>query len=285
MEKEQAMYPALSPGAIGVSLPFEESARLAAEAGFKGISMDMGAAAADPDGVRRVLEANKLCPASWGLPVEFRKDDTAFQHGLPRLAELAKVAKQVEAPRCATWLLPFSDSLSFEENFALHAARLRTCAETLAEYECRLGLEFVGTKTMREGHQYEFIHTQEGMLELCEAIGTGNVGLLFDSFHWYTSHGTKADIHKLSDALVVDAHTNDAVAGRGPEDQIDNDRRLPGESGVIDLGTFLQGLKAINYTGPVAPEPFSPRLKEMAPEDAIRATAESLLKVWEEAGV
>jgi sugar phosphate isomerase/epimerase len=279
------MYPALSPGAIGVSLPFEETARLAAEAGFKGIAMDMGAAAANPEGVRRVLETNKLSPASWGLPVEFRKSDADFQEGLPRLAELAKVAKQVGAPRCSTWILPFSDELPFEENFQLHATRLRACAEVLAEQECRLGVEFVGTKTWRQGHKYEFLHTQEGMLGLCEAIGTGNVGLLFDCFHWYTSGGTKDDIHRLSDALIVDAHINDAVAGRGPEEQIDNDRRLPGESGVIDLTTFLQGLKAIGYTGPIAPEPFSPRLKEMSPEDAVRTTAESLLKVWEEAGV
>jgi len=279
------MYPALGPGMIGVRLPFEESAKLAAEAGFKGISVDMGAAATDVDGVRRVLEANKLSPASWGLPVDFRKDEALFQEGLQRLPESAKTANRVGALRCSTWILPFSDTLAFEDNFQLHATRLRACAEVLAEQHCRLGLEFVGPKTLRQGHAHGFISTQEGMLELCQEIGTGNVGLLFDSFHWYTSGGTQADIHKLSDALVVDAHINDGVQGRGPDEQIDNDRRLPGESGVIDLKTFLQELKEISYTGPVTPEPFSPRLKEMPPEEAVRLTAESLLKVWEEAGV
>ncbi|MBN1458546.1 MAG: sugar phosphate isomerase/epimerase [Armatimonadetes bacterium] len=279
------MYPALGPGMIGVSLPFEESARLAADVGFRGISVDMGAAAEDADNVRRVLETNKLSPASWGLPVNFRKDEALFQEGLQRLPESAKIANRVGALRCSTWILPFSDSLTFEDNFQLHATRLRACAEVLAEQNCRLGLEFVGPKTLRQGHTHEFISTQEGMLELCQTIGTGNVGLLFDSFHWYTSAGTEADIHKLSDALVVDAHINDGVEGRSPDEQIDNDRRLPGETGVIDLNTFLQGLKAIGYTGPVVPEPFSPRLKEMPPEEAVRITAESLFKVWEEAGV
>ena len=277
------MYPALSAGAIGVRLPFEECARLAADAGFKGIGVNVGAAPADE--VRRILEVNKLQPAAWGLPVEFRKDDETFRSGLGQLAELAKAAKQIGALRCSTWIMPFSEELAFEENFELHRSRLRACAEILADSGIRLGLEFVGPKTLREGRRHEFISTQEGMLELCEAIGTGHVGLLFDAFHWYTSHGTKEDIDGLSDALVVDVHVNDGTAGRGPDEQIDNERALPGETGVIDLKTFLGGLKVIGYTGPVTPEPFSRKLAELAPEEAIRATAEALLAVWREAGV
>jgi len=279
------MYPALAAGAIGVSLPLEECARLAAEAGFQGIAVEVGAAVADPSAVRRVLESAKLRPAAWGLPVDFRGDEETFRSGLAGLPEMAKAAKQVGADRCSTWILPYSDTLPFRKNFELHASRLRPCAEVLAEHGIRLGLEFVGPKTLRTGHPHEFIHTQEGMLELCQAIGTGNLGLLFDCFHWYTSHGTKEDIRKLSDALVVDVHINDAAEGRGPDEQIDNQRRLPGESGVIDLVGFLQGLKEISYTGPVTPEPFSPRLRQMPAEEAIRVTAEALLGVWQKAGV
>jgi len=278
------MYPALSPGAIGVTLPFEQAARLAAEAGFKGVSVDLDAAQSDPDAVRRVLEANKLLPAAWGLPVDFRREEQAYREGLARLPALAKAARQVGADRCSTWILPFSDTLTAAESFELHRSRLRPCAEVLAEHGCRLALEFVGPKTARQGHAHEFVHTQDGMLELCQAIGTGNVGLLFDSFHWYTSHGTRDDIRRLSDALVVDVHINDAAEGRGPEEQIDNERRLPGESGVIDLAGFLGGLKEIGYAGPVTPEPFSPRLRQMPPEEAIHTVAEALLGVWRAAG-
>jgi len=277
------MYPALSPGAIGVKLPFQECARLAAQAGFGGIAVDVSTS--EPDAVRQVLAANKLEPAAWGLPVDFRKDDAAFQEGLAKLPAVAKAAKALGATRCSTWILPFSDDLPFERNFELHATRLRPCAEVLAEYDCRLALEFVGTKSMRDGHKYAFIHTQDGMLELVRAVGGSNVGLLFDSFHWYTSNGTREDIARLSEALIVDAHINDAVAGRRPEGQIDNERALPGETEVIDLVGFLQGLKAIGYTGPVTPEPFSQRVREMAPADAVRATGEALLGVWRKAGV
>lgn len=279
------MYPALSPGMIGVRLPFAECVKLAADAGFRGIAVDMAAAMADPSGVRQLLEGNKLAPGAWGLPVDFRNDDQTFQEGLAKLPEMAKVARQIGAPRCSTWILPFSDTLSFEENFELHKTRLRACAEVLADHDCRLGLEFVGTPSMRQNHAHEFLCDQEGMLGLCEAIGTGNLGLLFDCFHWYTSGGTKEDIHKLSDALVVDVHINDAVDGRSPDEQIDNERRLPGETGVIDLRAFLQGLKAIGYTGPVTPEPFSDRVRAMEPQDAVRATAEAVMRAWRDAGI
>ncbi len=279
------MYPALAPSAIGVRLDLEETARLTAQAGFKGLAVEIPADEKAAEAVRRALEGNKLRPAAWGLPVEFRRDEETFRAGLEKLPAIARSAKQIGADRCSTWILPFSDELPFEENFELHRARLRECAEALAEHGIRLGLEFVGPKTLREGHRYEFIHDQEGMLSLCDAIGTGNVGLLFDAFHWYTSHGTREDIGKLSDALVVDVHINDGIEGRGPDEQIDNERCLPGESGVIDLVAFLQGLQAIGYTGPVTPEPFSKRVAGLSPEDAIRETAEALLEVWERAGV
>jgi len=276
------MFPALAPGAIGVSLAFEESARLAAEVGFKGITLDVSG---DPDAVRRVLELHKLLPASWGLPVEFRRDDETFRTTLANLPDLAKKARQIGAARCSTWMLPFSDDLPFAENWTRHRDRLRACAEVLADHDCRLGLEFVGPKTARDGHKHEFIHDMDAMLDLCAEIGTRNVGLLFDSFHWYTSHGTPEQIARLSDSLIVDCHINDATPGRTPDEQIDNERALPGETGVIDLGGWLRGLKTIGYTGPVTPEPFSARLRSMSPEEAVRTTAEALLGAWEKAGV
>ncbi len=62
-------------------------------------------------------------------------------------------------------------------------------AQILADHGCRLGLEFVGPKTLRDSQRYPFIYTMAGMLALGDAIGTGNVGLLLDCYHLYTSHG------------------------------------------------------------------------------------------------
>jgi len=78
---------------------------------------------------------------------------------------------------------------------------------------------------------------------------------------------------------------NDALPGIPLDELPDTHRALPGETGVIDLRGFLQALARLSYSGPVMVEPFSPRLKEMSPEDAVRTTAEALHQVWRDAGL
>ena len=117
---------------------------------------------------------------------------------------------------------------------------------------------------MREGHRYVFVHTLEEMLELGALIGA-NVGLLLDSWHWYTSLGTVEEVLALEPRQVVYVHINDAPAGVPVERQQDLLRCLPGATGVEDLPGFLGALRTIGYDGPVVPEPFVPALAEMPP--------------------
>ena len=65
----------------------------------------------------------------------------------------------------------------------------------------------------------------------------------------------------------------------------DNVRRLPGETGVIDITGFLQALDRIGYAGPISVEPFYQRISEMANDDAARETAEAVRRCLDEAGV
>ena len=58
-----------------------------------------------------------------------------------------------------------------------------------------------------------------------------------------------SDLATLSDALVVAVHVNDAPEGLRLESYDDHDRRLPTETGVIDLAGFMQGLAALGLCG------------------------------------
>ena len=73
------------------------------------------------------------------------------------------------------------------------------------------------------------------MLELAAACGTGNVGLLLDAWHLYTSGGAVADMDKISNADIVNVHVNDAPTGLSMAEYNDHDRRLPTETGVLPL--------------------------------------------------
>ena len=284
------MFKSLGTGAIGVKATLPEAVQLAQKYGFSGVDINVVEAArlADEHGVdyiRSLLSQAHLQPGMSGIPFKWNGAMEEWQAGLNDLPRLAALARQIGLTRFTTWMLPFSDERPYDENFLWHVERFRPIAQVLRDNGCRFGIEFIGPKTMLAGHKYEFIHTPEGLLELAQAIGTGNVGLLLDSWHWYTAHGTVPDLAKLTNDEVVAVHVNDAPAGIAVDEQIDQVRALPAETGVIDIAGFLQALQRIGYDGPVTVEPFSQHVRSLPPEEAVAATAASLQAAWQAAGL
>lgn len=281
------MFRNLSAGALGIRTDLRGALELAMQTGWQGIDLPIVEASAlaeqtSPDAVAALFAEAGVRPGGWGLPIDWRGGYD--QAALDTLSRQAALAQRLGCTRVTTWLLPFSDERPFRENFAFHVERLQPAARVLAEHGCRLGLEFIGPRTMREGHRYGFIYSLEGMLCLADAIGP-NVGLLLDCWHWYTSLGTIADIQALHADDVVYVHVNDAPTGVAVEAQIDQVRRLPGATGVIDLVGFLKAVAALGYDGPVTPEPFEKRLAELPAADASREGHEALLGAWRAAGL
>ncbi|MCC7353059.1 MAG: sugar phosphate isomerase/epimerase [Anaerolineae bacterium] len=279
------MFKTLSPGAIGIRAKLTDALALARAHNFQGLEFSIVEATewAERQGVdslRRMFAEAGVRPLNFGLPLDLRKDEAAWRTGLGSLPRWAQIAQALGTTRTATWVVPFSEELDFATNFRLHVNRLRPVAQVLADYGIRLGLEFVGTASFRAGHRYGFLHTIDGVLALCAAIGTDNVGLLLDSYHWYTSKGNLDDLATLSNADVVVVHVNDALTGIPVDKLPDTTRALPCETGVIDLVEFMQALVKMGYDGPVIVEPFSQRLREMPADGAARATAESLRQLW-----
>lgn len=275
------MYRVFAGGPIGVSASYEESVELAAHHGFDGVVLNAGYAQQNsPETVVQMLEERNLKSGGWGLPVTLLGSEENFEEQLGELPGVAEVCARAGDHRTSTWVPPASDERPFDEQFELLRGRVERVAAVLKEYDVRLGLEFIGPKTSRDGKKYEFIHTMDGMLELCRAVGTGNVGLLLDAWHLYTSHGSNDDVLSLTDDDVVNVHINDAPEGIPIDEQKDNVRCMPGETGVIGIPHFLANLKEIGYTGPVMVEPFSQRVREMDDEDAIRELKDCFDKVW-----
>lgn len=284
------MFTSLDTSAIGFSAPFEEALQLAQASSFEGLDLPIKqlltrVQQTSVQEIKDRFQQAKLLPGGWGLPVDFRKDEESYQAGLAELPAYARLAQALGASRCSTWILPFSDERDFASNMDFHAHRLRPIAQILADHGQRFGLEFVGPKTMRDGHRYEFISTIAGALELGQQIGTGNTGLLLDSYHWYTSHGSVEQIQQLTNEQVVYVHVNDAPAERHVDEQLDGERLLPGASGVINIADFLQALEHISYDGPVVVEPFNAEHRTLPPAERVQATHTSLAKIWQQAGL
>lgn len=287
------MFKNLSVGAIGIrGMALPGQIALAHQTGFVGIDFDIREAArlAEAHGVeyvRDLFAQAGVKPGQWGLPVAWNKDDQ-WEADLAELPRLAAVGRALGCTRTATWCPPASDTRPFAENFAWHVARLRPIAQVLQDAGCRFGIEFIGPKTLRANRKYEFIYTLDGMMELAAAIGTGNVGLLLDAWHLYTSGGTAADLDKIRADDIVTVHVNDAPAGIARDELVDNVRCLPMETGVIDLPAFMRKLAQLGYDGPVTPEPFSERVNQIASQDPLQAaqiTAQAMDQLWRASGL
>ena len=214
------------------------------------------------------------------LPVEFRKDDDTFRHGLERLADQSSFSAAIGCPRMVTYIMSSSKTPKAELR-ALYLKRFRACADVLARSHVRLGLEFLGPLHLRQAEPYEFIWRMPEMLAFARECGP-NVGLLLDVWHWYHAGATTDDIIKAGKDGIVHVHFNDSP--NLPPDQIRDDHRLmPGE-GVINLVGFLRALQEIGYQDALSVEVFG-RTKDMTSEEAARMGLETSRAVMRKAGV
>lgn len=286
----EMMYKGLSPGAIGVAAGNLEARLNAAKiGGFGGVEIDPAEIAdlVEKDGagaVRARFEEAQIAPAGFGLPVEWRGAQDAWEAGLNHLPRLAEAAAAVGATRTMTWVMPCSNDRELDENWEFHVTRFKPAAKILGDYGLSLGLEFIGPKTLRDTQKFPFIHTMSKMLALGREVGP-NVGLLLDCYHWYTSHGTLEELRALTPAQVVYVHVNDAPAGVEVDAQRDPVRDLPSATGVIDIAGFLQSLQAIGYVGPVTPEPFVDLSGLPSDTARLERVGASMNDIWQKAGL
>lgn len=290
-QKEKiVMYKGLSPGAIGVrAANLDEALAAAKTGGFGGVEFNPSEiadliAAQGAEAVRARFDEAGIKPAGWGLPIDWRGSEENWQNGLKELPRLAEAAGVIGGTRVSTWIMPGSNDKEPDENYQFHVARFTPIAKILGDHGVSLGLEFIGPKTLRDTQKYPFIHTMADMLAMGREIGP-NVGLLLDAYHWYTSHGTIADLQALTPAQVVYVHVNDAPRGVPVDAQLDGVRALPGATGVIDIAGFLQSLRGIGYDGPVTPEPFV-NLSELPSDEArLHKIGAAMDEIWKTAGL
>ena len=277
-------YKNLGIGHIGVRANQRQALEYAVKYGFDSITPSLGEfenkSTAETREWVAIMKEKGVRYGTSGLPVEFRRDQDRFERDLSQLPKRARVLKQMGVTRTATWITPGHRQLTYLQHFKQLERRFREVAKILKDNGISLGLEFVGPRTSRARSRFPFICTQLGMMELAEAIGTGNVGLLLDSWHWYTSHGTVDEVLELSSKDVVHVHVNDAPSGVDVDKQMDNRRQLPVTSGVIDMKGFINALVKIGYDGPVECEPFDQELRKMDDGPALQKTVDSLDRIW-----
>jgi sugar phosphate isomerase/epimerase len=72
---------------------------------------------------------------------------------------------------------------------------------------------------------------------------------------------------------LVHIHVDDAPAGVPRTELIDNCRKLPCTTGVIDIDGFMQALAEAAYDGPVTAEPFDREVSALPAGESAALTA------------
>lgn len=269
----------LTPGSIGVQLNQMEALAAAAKHGFEAVEPYAGFLAgseADFEEIGRVMKTAGLVWGASSLSVDFRQEDARFKQGMAGLPRLAKALEKFGATRVGTWISPSHPSLTYAQNMKRHASRLREIAAVLKLHGLRLGLEYVGTHTLLTRNKYPFIHTLAETRDLIETIGEDNVGFVLDSWHWWQAGDSAEEIEALANKEVISVDLNDAPAGVEKRQQLDNQRELPGATGVIPIEPFLKALARIGYDGPVRAEPFNKALQALPNQAALIETARAM---------
>lgn len=287
------MHQGIIPGAIGVKdLNLQDSISFAGRHGFDNVMVNIRevheiAQQHGTDYVVDLFGEYGVKPGGWGLPVSW-SDDEKRPQGLAELPAFMETANAIGCNRATSGIGPGFDDGTYEARFDRAVQQLGEVAKVLEQGGCRLGLEFIGTPSYRrERWKHEFIHDLAGTMDLLKAVGSPALGTLFDVWHHWVSSGTLEQIDGLTANDVVLVHVNDAPTGLEIDEQIDTQRTLPMETGVIPAAEMLKRLAGIGFDGPVMPEPFSAALEELAasdPDAAGAKTKESMDALWAAAG-
>ncbi len=280
------MLRTLDPSMLGLPHSVRELAPWAAKYGFEAVSATP-AVLENKEAAREAAAVMADHGLSWGLlpmPADFyhwELDESAFQKALEVLRRRAYAARVLGVTHAYNHVWPCSPR-EFEENFSWTVERIRAVNGVLRENGIFYGLEFLGPQELRTLAEHGFIHSLSGALALADAAGEG-VGIAFDVFHWYCSQeGAWDDVALMEQHIqrLVALHLNDAVPGRAR--QKDMERRLPGETGIIDAKTVLARFRRHPGNALYMAEPFEPwrtRLAGMTAEEAVRTAAQALARV------
>lgn len=211
-------------------------------------------------GLRSTLKTNGLgvaaiCPYGLRLFGDWRA-------GLPAIERAAALAAEIGC----SLLLVCPDAPGEGEGgpdvWQVAGERARAYGDVVAAAGVRLAIEPLG--------RHRFVPGARQGLQLLQAADHPALGLMLDTFHYYKSGVTEAEIRAVPAHLWSILHINDVPAGE-PAALNDPDRLYPGE-GILPLADTLRYFQGIGYAGGVSVEVFRKSYWEL-PIEEINARA------------
>jgi len=224
-----------------------------------------------------IAQCSGILPAGPVLPSPLLIPESRFQTALGEMDASLQVASDLHCPLMSVVLNPRVDQQP-EAGARSSVLRLQELARRCENHGLGLAVEFVGVRSGLapdlDGH-HELTPTLGAAVAIIEDVDRSNVGLLFDTYHWYAGGGDLAEIVDLPRGLVRFVHVNDVPRDVDRDELRDSLRELPGK-GVLDLASTLHALTEIGYSSCVSVEVFREDLWKLPAEVVAREAYDAL---------
>ncbi|OLT30495.1 hypothetical protein BJF79_09625 [Actinomadura sp. CNU-125] len=259
-----------------------EVVRASHAAGFPFVELSarrlLEAVSGDPQAAE-LVSSGAITPVHGGWSIRLHWERDRFEQALPEaIAEMEAVARL--GSRSGALVLPRQrpDTGFLVPGREETLDRIGRVAAWAASFDLSLMLEFNGLHTFDRSDRG--CRTLKETVELIRCLGSPNVGVLLDSYHWHASGGTAHEVAEIPADMPIFVHLNDAPDIRRHllDDSL---RQLPGD-GCIDLPALLAALQWRGYEGPLSVELKNRELHSRSPYEAARLAHRAAARVLEQ---
>ena len=277
---DPALIPSFHPATIRQGLTFEQQAEIAGQAGYRYTTIGLAEAVAydramGAGATANLLAGNGLLAGGMsGVPATTASAEE-YAQALAALPERCELGRSLGGDKLMIFV-PNRAHLPRPEFEILVIERLADIGGLVSEYGFTLAIEWLGPQQLMD-EPYPYRAGIQMCLDLADASGRENVGVLVDPAHMFGARQSNSDIDGLAKGRVFGAHIDDFPAG-DPAVLVDSDRVMPGDGG-IDLIGFCRHTVAAGYRGSIEVELFNPQIRLGDPLAVAREAREKAERV------
>ncbi len=254
----------------------ETDVAISVQAGFTGMDiwaskLDTYLASHSIDDLKALLANHAMAPMGFGVIefIGFRGNE--YPQVQARCKELSRIARAIGCPTIVPVPSPLPDrSLTWADIKKEYVTVLRDLGHIAGEEGVQLAFEFLG-------FGWASIRTPRAAWEIIQEVDLKNVGMAFDTAHFYGGGGSLQELAQVDPARIFAYHLND-LEDLPKEAFSDSIRLYPGE-GVIPLDEINACLKQIGYAGPCTVELFRPEYWADDPTRVAKKARESAVRI------
>jgi len=211
-----------------------------------------------PNDLKTLFDENKIKPLSINSieHITFR-DAPAYAKIKAECEELSAIAAAIECPYVVVVPGKLPPELTSSSDIIEESVRvLRELASIAERHGVALAFEFLGQKDCS-------VQKLDLADEIVQNVNRRNIGLVIDSFHFYTGSSTIRMIEALDPKRLFIFHIDDAE--KMPREQLTDAHRLLPGLGILPLKEVIAAFRRIGYDANASVEIFRPEYWERDP--------------------